>query len=176
MQRLQMIRKLPQYLPVKRLRLHQPPRLMMLNREVERFLCRHRRTYNAASASATAFTGVSQSPNVGCLNSRIVGYHAHFSPSIPHRQSGACLSSTHAGPPSAPAKCAVDVSIVITKSISAISAAVSENDRICCPIEIQFIPSAGAPAPASTPICKLTKSTFFPPPSAANFSTGIDRN
>ena len=60
-------------------------------------------------------------------NRRMVGYQRQSSPSSSQRQSGTCCRPTQTGRPSAPARCATDVSDVMTRSRHCITAAVSMN-------------------------------------------------
>ena len=71
--------------------------------------------------------GALQSPADRCRNNRIVGYQGESSRSTNQRQSGDAHSATQTGTPSAPARCAVAVSDVMTKSRFFITAAVSMN-------------------------------------------------
>src|SRR5580700_5877126 len=57
----------------------------------------------------------------------MVGYHGVSARSRNQRQSGECWTSSHTGLPSAPAKCATAVSADMTKSISAMTEAVSRK-------------------------------------------------
>ena len=66
-----------------------------------------------------------QSPGRACRNSRADGYHGQSSRSSNQRQSGTRGSSIQTGRPSAPARCATDVSTLITRSSVSTSAAVS---------------------------------------------------
>ncbi len=67
----------------------------------------------------------SQSPAHACRKSRALGYHGESSRTSSQRQSAFEHSSTHTGRPIAPARCAPDVSMDMTKSSDAMIAAVS---------------------------------------------------
>src|SRR6266702_592951 len=77
-----------------------------------------------------------QFPGELCRKSRAEGYQGLSVRSISQRQSAAYGRRTQTGFPILPAKCAIEVSTVITRSISAIWAAVSaismlEEHRSC---------------------------------------------
>ena len=76
-------------------------------------------------ACATSATTPSQSPSRFCRNRRAVGYHGVSVRPSSQRQSALNGSMIQTGLPSAPARCANDVSIDSTMSICATSAAVS---------------------------------------------------
>src|SRR5271170_2084512 len=80
---------------------------------------------SCASVSPTRVMTSSQSPSTVCRNSRAVGYQGLVSPPSVQRQSGAKGMSTQTGRPMAPARLATAVSTVMTRSQSAITAAVS---------------------------------------------------
>src|SRR2546422_6898400 len=63
-----------------------------------------------STSAVTLSRTLSQSPRLGCLNSRAVGYHGLSSRSCSHLQSAANGRSIHTGLPSAPARCAAAVS------------------------------------------------------------------
>jgi hypothetical protein len=80
---------------------------------------------NCANSSVIWAKTLSQSPFVSCLNNRAVGYQTVSVRCRCQRHSGVRLSAIQSGRPSAPAKCAIDVSQLITRSIIANTAAVS---------------------------------------------------
>ena len=57
-----------------------------------------------------------QSPRAGWRNRRMLGYQGLSARSMKKRQSGAYFSATQTGRASAPARCASEVSQVITRS------------------------------------------------------------
>src|SRR5450755_581540 len=79
----------------------------------------------ACNASRTASMTSAHWKCVDCRNRRIDGYQAVTSLVRPQRQSAARGSKVHTGLPSAPARCATEVSTEITRSRHAIAAAVS---------------------------------------------------
>ena len=81
---------------------------------------------------------LSQSPGVGWRNSRLFGYHGESSRCSIQRQSGECDSITHVRWPSAPAKCAIAVSMVTTRSMALINRAVDAKSVICVAIRVTF--------------------------------------
>ena len=83
----------------------------------------------ARSSPITLPTTSAQSPATRCRNSRAVGYHGVRSDASIQRQSERCGSRIQVGLPIAPARCAMQVSVVITKSSVATSAAVSARSR-----------------------------------------------
>ena len=66
-------------------------------------------------------------PSAVCRNSRMVGYQGLSLRSSPHRHSGEAASTIHIGRPRAPARCATEVSELMTRSRPAITAAVSRK-------------------------------------------------
>ena len=70
------------------------------------------------SAIAMRANTSSQSPGADCRNTRIVGYQALFSPSMPQRHSGTYLAASHTGLASAPARCGIEVQELTTRSMS----------------------------------------------------------
>ena len=87
-------------------------------------------TAQASSAATSAITSL-HSPSTVCRNSRALGYHGLSFRSIIHRQSGLTGSKIQTGFPSAPAKCATEVSTVTIRSRSQIAAAVSAKSPVC---------------------------------------------
>src|SRR3954462_1109482 len=79
------------------------------------------------SACAIAANTGAQSPSRLWRNSRIDGYQGLSARSSIQRQSGTCRSATQVGRPSAPARCAMEVSDVTIRSSAIITAAVSMN-------------------------------------------------
>src|SRR4051794_29737338 len=75
------------------------------------------------SSAAMAANTLGQSPVRCWRNNRIVGYQEVVVPESIQRQSGTRVSPTQTGAPSAPARCASAVSLVITRSRLPITAA-----------------------------------------------------
>ena len=82
-----------------------------------------------SNSAHTRSSTPAQSPGAFCRNSRAVGYQGVLSVSCIQRQSARCGSRIHTGLPMAPARCAMQVSVVITRSSVATSAAVSARSR-----------------------------------------------
>src|ERR1039458_3880184 len=78
-----------------------------------------------SSTSPTRAITLSQSPALGCLNNRAVGYHGLSSRPVSQRHSPLNGRRIKAGFPIAPARCATAVSTEMTRSRSEITAAVS---------------------------------------------------
>src|SRR5207237_4695382 len=78
----------------------------------------------AESAARTRSIGVDPSPACCCRNRRIVGYQGLSSRSSSQRQQVSKRLSNQTGLPSAPAKCATEVSTLITRSNASTRAAV----------------------------------------------------
>src|SRR6266567_318767 len=72
----------------------------------------------ALKARCTSATTLSQSPMAGCRNSRADGYQGLSARSMSQRQSAENCSIIQVGRPSAAARCATEVSTVITRSSS----------------------------------------------------------
>ena len=96
------------------------------------------------SSSPTRAITPSQSPSEVWRNKRAVGYQGLVSPSSVQRQSGANGSSIHSGRPMAPARCATAVSTEITRSHSAITAAVSAKFSSSAPTLVTRFSPANA--------------------------------
>jgi hypothetical protein len=75
-------------------------------------------------------TTASHAPGARWRNSRAVGYQGLSSRSDNQRQSGRWASRIHTGLPSAPARCATDVSTVTTRSSAAMAAAMSAKSSM----------------------------------------------
>jgi YD repeat-containing protein len=82
---------------------------------------------NCCKPSAIRANTSSQSPSLICRNKRIVGYQGVSARSRSQRQSAIWASATQTGTLNAPARWAVAVSAVITRSKPCITAAVSRN-------------------------------------------------
>src|SRR5258706_2129620 len=80
---------------------------------------------SARKSSAIAANTASQSPGAGWRNRRSDLYHGLSLRSTIQRQSGICFSATQVGRPSAPARCGIAVSEVITRSRFCMIAGVS---------------------------------------------------
>ena len=85
-----------------------------------------RRT-SRVQASAISANTLGQWPISGCRNSRIVGYRGESARSRSQRHSASFFRATQTGCPKAPARCAIEVSQVTTRSRWAIAAAASTN-------------------------------------------------
>ena len=79
------------------------------------------------SASAMPWKTSSHQPGLVWRSSRMVGYQGLSSRSSSHRQSGEKGKAIQTGIPSAPARCAIDVSTLMTRSRLFITAAVSRK-------------------------------------------------
>src|SRR2546422_4883318 len=84
-----------------------------------------------STSAVTLSRTLSQSPRLGCLNSRAVGYHGLSSRSCSHLQSAANGRSIHTGLPSAPARCAAAVSTLMTRSEEHTSELQSRLHLVC---------------------------------------------
>src|SRR5262245_47756445 len=82
---------------------------------------------NAASSVAIRWKTAGQSPAAVWRNNRIVGYHGLSSQFKNQRHSGADASASQTGTANAPARWAIAVSELITRSRFFITAAVSMN-------------------------------------------------
>ena len=123
-----------------------------------------------------------QSPGLLCRKSRMVGYQGLSLRWSSQRQSGTSGSATHTGTPIAPAKWAIAVSEVITKSRFFMTAAVSMNGP---GLLIQFFrpdrrpanrrgPAANCSLPA--PFCRLIKRLPGSAPRRRNVAGGWNAN
>ena len=83
-----------------------------------------REAFHDGSARATDSTTSDHSPGFVCRNSRIAGYHGVSSRLIIQREQASYGNIRKVLFPSAPARCAIDVSTVTTRSSASIAAAV----------------------------------------------------
>ena len=95
------------------------------DRAIQAAYCDPNAEIRRASSFLTRATTSAQSRLCRCRNRRAVGYHGQSSRPSSQRQSGAKASRIQVGRPSAPARWAILVSTVITRSRQLTSAAVS---------------------------------------------------
>src|SRR6185437_3306277 len=115
-----------------------------------------RAPHNSAICDRTSSTTDAQSPGAGCRKSRMEGYHGESERPVIQRQSPSNGSSVHTGFPIAPAKCAITVSTVITRSILAINASAQSNPSSSPAPQRSRAPAASFPAFAAFEVpCKL---------------------
>ena len=81
-------------------------------------------------SSRSLAKGSDQSPGLACRKSRMEGYQGLSDRFSIQRQSGVAESSSHVGLPSAPARWATAVSIVMIRSSCSISVAVEAKSSI----------------------------------------------
>jgi hypothetical protein len=130
------------------------------------------------STSRATACNTSRQSCVRCLrNSFSVGNHGVCSPVAIQRQSGSGLSKTHAGNPSAPARLAIEVSEVMTRSMQAMTAAVSMKPSLpelsSCSMDIP----AGRESSCSSPkfFCRLINRTPEVCHSATDLIVGLSQ-
>src|SRR5689334_23235771 len=105
----------------------------------------------------------------------MVGYHGVSLRSCIQRQSAGSERSVHTGLASAPARCATDVQIVMTRSSEWMIADVSARSRMREDRSISCSPGGGCAAAAeASPFCREKKRTPATEPSGANKLSGID--
>ena len=113
---------------------------------------------STCSAERIWLKTVRQSPGVGWRKIRMVGYHGLSARLWSQRHSPAKGSSSQTGLPSAPAKCAVAVSTLMTRSSCSMIAAVAAKSVQCAAASVALAawPSAAA-ASAGALSWRLTK-------------------
>jgi hypothetical protein len=116
-----------------------------------------------------------QSPGVSCRKHRIVGYQGDLPFSWSHRDVGANGTSVHTGLPSAPARCAIIMSTVITRWTHWIKAP-RFSGELMSPVKRTTLSPCGVVrmSVAGTPVWRLTSRTPAMDVSGANSEKGMD--
>lgn len=129
-------------------------------------------------SSATRSMTRGHAPGAGCRKSRAVGYQGLSSRFRSQIQSAAYCKRIHTGFPKAPARCATDVQVVMTRSSAVMAAAVSAKSSRCGERSTSRMPAGGlAACAAAGPFWREKKVTPLTAASGASFeSWRKDRN